>query len=405
MSTTYPPYATADENDAAYAAHVSASHAATLVGGPLNIHIGERENARVRDQYTGKWYWDCHRTGTKFNRGHRNPQIRAALREAIDILDAGDFALLSGYRSKLADQLVASTGGAFRGVTFGVGGADSIEISVHAARNHTGRRDLVSISQTSYHGGTDLGLSLGGISGDQRARYQVEDTHVTRVPYNDLKAMEKAVTDNTAAVVIEPSPAQGGFPYPADGYLPGVRAICDAHGVVMIADEIQTGVGGSGTMWAYQQLGFVPDIFTSGKGLGGGYYPISASVMKADVWHSYTDGQMIPNESTYGGSELGCVVASTVLKITDRPEFLARVQGLTQRFKDGFAGAPFNYTELGLNMGIRTDDPMGTANKLLEQGIFVVPSFDDLVVPFRPILTMSDDDADQIIAAVRQVLG
>jgi len=286
-----------------------------------------------------------------------------------------------------------------------VGGADATEIAVHAARKHTGRRRLVAIKQVGFHGSTDLGLSISGSSSGQVQRYLVDASQTTLVPYNDLAAMQAAITSDTAAVVMEVSPAQGGFPIPAAGYLAGVRAVCRAAGAMLIFDEVQTGLGLMGTVWAYQRFGVVPDMLTFGKLLGGGLYPISAALMSEACWSSYTAGELDPHESTYAGADIGCVVGSTVLDMTTKPAFLARVRSLSARFGKGFAGAPFKVTRLGLCMGIRTSDPLGTSSKLVKHGVFTVPSFDDTVVPFRPPMTLSDRDANAIIAAVRGALG
>jgi len=402
---SYPPYDSAAENDAAYAQYVSAWHVAILGSWPLNIHYGKRKNGRIQDVYTKRWYWDCHRNGSKFNLGHRNPDLVKAMREAIDQIDAGSFAQLSGYRAKTAEKLVASTDGQLTGVTFGLGGADAIEIAIHAARNHTGRRGLVAISNTSFHGSTDLTISINGISGEYRDRYLVDASNTTFVPYNDLAAMQDAISEETAAVVMEPSPAQGGFPVPSPGYLEGIREACDANGAVFILDEVQTGLGATGTFWAYQQYDFVPDVVVVAKGIGGGLYPISAAIMAEPVWNSFNYGQILPHESTYAGAEIGCVVASTVLDISTDPAFLARVREVANRFAIGFADAPFEVTQLGLCMGLRTPDPLQASFQLANEGVLALPSFVDSVVIFRPVLTLRDEEVDEIIAAVRRGLG
>ncbi len=402
-SMLYPPYATAEESDRVYAAHVSAGHVDFLKQMPaMNIQYGERKNGRVRDAYTGKWFWDCQRNGSKYNLGHRNPEIMAAMSEACSMLDAGNFAQLSGYRAKLAEKLVASTGGKLTGVTYGCSGAEAIEIAIHAARSHTKKRGLVAIGQTSYHGGTDLALSISGVSESKRERYLVASQEVTFVPYNDLEAMKAAITNETAAVVIEPSPAQAGFPVPSADYFTSIKAVCEERNVVLIADEVQTGLGGCGRIWAYENFGIVPDIVCAGKGLGGGVYPISAAIMKESIWKSYTDGQFVAHESTYAGSDIGCVVASKVLDLTSDPIFLGRVGALTDRFKKGFDGLPIEYSHIGLCMGLRTADPFQLSAKLLSLGVLAVPSFVDNVVPFRPILTLTDKDADEIIQQVQR---
>lgn len=401
---TYP-YSGVESNDAAYARHISPQLAGFLKGTPLNVHYGLRDNARLQDVFTGRWYWNCHRNGSKYNLGHRNPVLVSALRDALEFIDAGSFSQLSGYRAKLAEQLSASTHHQLPGVTFGCAGAEANEMALHAAQNHTGRRKLVAISQTSFHGSTSSCLAVSGISGAQVERYRVDRERVTFVPFNDLEAMKRAITRETAAVIMEPAVAQAGFTPPAPGYLKGVREACSAAGALLIFDEVQTGVGATGPIWAYQDMGVLPDILTTGKGLGGGIYPISVALMKQAVWESYTQGQLLPHESTYGGSELGCVVASKVMEMVSEPAFQQHVRALSERFARGFAGAPFEVTQVGLCMGIRTQEPLATALKLVDAGVLVIPSMDDQVVPFRPILTLKDEDADEIIALVRKTLG
>ena len=336
--------------------------------------------------------------------GHQNPKLVAALAEGVQSINAGSFSQLSGFRAKLAEKLVATTDGALNGVTFGCSGGESNEIAIHAARNHTNRTKLVAISTVSYHGSTDLGLSISGISAVYRKRYRVPSTNTTFVPFNDLQAMQAAVTDETAAVILEPTPAQAGFPVISEGYLEGVRAVCDDKGAVLILDEVQTGMGGTGKMWAYQHHDLVPDILTTGKGFGGGFYPISAAIMNKEVWRSYTEDQFIPHESTYAGAEIGCAIALKVLEITNDADFLLRVRTLADRFTKGFTGLPIEVTQHGLCMGLRTPDPIALCSKLAACGVLTVPSFDDDVVPFRPVLTLSDKDADAIIESVQKAL-
>jgi putrescine aminotransferase len=405
---SYPPYESAAASDAAYARFVTPGPGPILSSLGINVHYGVRENARVQDVYTKKWFWDCHRGGSTFNLGHRNQDLRAAMDEALRrIGNAGSFLQLSGYRAKLVEKLLATTKGGFYGATFGVSGTEANEIAIHAARNHTHRRGLVAISGTSVHGSTDLTYGVSGAFADTRERYLIDNPNTTFVDYNDIDAMDRAVTYDTAAVIMELSPAQGGFPVPKPGYLESVKQICSDRGAVMILDEVQTGLGGTGRFWGYEHYGFVPDILTVGKGFGGGVYPISAAVMSESVWHSYNDGNIIPHDSTYAGSELGCVVAAAVLEVTGRQEFLQHTRQLAARFAEGFAGAPFNVNQIGLCMGLSSNamSQLQMCALLAANGVLAIPSLAAPVVVFRPILTLSMSDADDIISRVRSALG
>jgi acetylornithine/succinyldiaminopimelate/putrescine aminotransferase len=410
----YPPYPSAELNDAAYGRFVAVEHARMMsAGGPmsaLNIQYGRRENARVQDAYTGEWYWDCHRNGTKYHLGHRHPEVVATLSEALQHIDAGNFLVLSGYRAKLGELLAATTNGDLPHVTFGVGGTDAIECAIHAARNFhhangENRRKLVAIRNVSYHGGSDLTLSISGAYHEQVKRYLVSTADVTAVPFNDLAAMKAAITRETAAVVIEPSPAQGGFPPPSKGYLEGVKAACEAKGALMIVDDVQTGLGVLGTTWSYQSFDFKPDMVVTGKGLGAGLYPISVALMTTPVWQTFTSGQLFPHPSTYAGSDLGCVVGYKVMQITSDPAYLGHVRKLSEQFARGFADLPVKLNQLGLCMGIPSANPLETVARLLKNRILVIPSDVAPVIPFRPIPTLSETEADTVIGLVRDALS
>ncbi len=154
-----------------------------------------------------------------------------------------------------------------------------------------------------------------------------------KVPYNDVAALRAAVDDETSCVLLEASPAQLGFPAPEPGYYEAVRKVCDDKGAVLIVDEVQTGLGGSGSFWLWQQEGVVPDIVTTAKGLGGGIVPNAALLMAPAIKDWFLDTEF-PHMSTFGGNELGCVATATVCDITSRPAFRANVQRLIEQFRE-----------------------------------------------------------------------
>jgi acetylornithine/succinyldiaminopimelate/putrescine aminotransferase len=177
---------------------------------------------------------------------------------------------------------------------------------------------------------------------------------------------------------------------------------------LLVLDEVQTGLGRTGTVWYYQQEGVTPDMIVTGKGLSGGVYPITATLVSAEL-HSFFDGNPFAHISTFGGSELGCVAASTVLDIITEPGFLDRVRALGERFEAGFAGAPFEVRRRGLTMGLKFADRNGgmyATATLLEHGIWALfANHDPSVLQFKPPLVLTDDEADEIIAVVRRALG
>jgi putrescine aminotransferase len=402
----YAPYASHDELVEAFGGHVHPGKVRLFAELGVDVIMGEREGARFRDARSGRWLWNCHCNGGVFNLGHRNPVVLAALREALDHLDVGNHHLVSGWRARAAEQLVDSTEGVLPGVVFTVSGSEAIDVAIKVARGTTGRRRIVG-TEGSYHGATGLAVAAGG-DAPTRERYLLDLPGFVHVPYDDLDAMREAIDADTAAVLLEAIPATLGFPPPSPGYLRGIQELCNARGAQLIVDEVQTGLGRTGTCWFYRQEGVRPDVLVVGKGLSGGLYPVSATLLAAEPFAWFTE-EFGSHPSSFGGSELGCVVASAVCDLVGAPGFLEHVQGLAARFARGFAGAPFGLRQRGLTMGIETRREGGAFEAwraLFDVGVFAFPAaYDPSVLQFKPPLILRDDEADRIIASVREALG
>ena len=398
-------YADRDALEAAFSAHVDPGKVDTWRLGELQLVMGEREGARFQDAYSGRWFYNCHSNGGVFNLGHRNPRVIAAVREALDHADVGNHHLVSPYRAAAAERLAATTDGALPGVVFSVGGGEAVDLALKVARARTGRDTIVSV-EGAYHGHTGLALAAG--SGSERVLFHNELPGFVRVPYNDLDAMVAAVDERTAAVIVESIPATAGFPMPGPGYLAGIRAACDAAGALLVLDEVQTGLGRTGTVWYCRQEDVTPDLLVTGKGLSGGIYPIAATLMTAAV-HRFFGEHPFSHVSTFGGADLGCVAAAEVCDIITAPGFAERVQAVGRRLEEAFADLDFAVRRRGLLLAFVFDDPYGgmTAMKrLFDGGIYAFfASFDPRVLQFKPALTVTDDDVDAIIAIVRDTFG
>lgn len=404
-SAGYPPYPSAAATESAFSKHVGPAMVKLMKALGTDIHYGRREGARVQDAFTLKWYWDCHRNGSVYNLGHRNPEIIAAVREALHQLEIGNLFLVSGYKAKAAEKLVASTDGKLTGVTFAASGAETNEVAIRAMRGFTRRRKIVSL-KNSYHGSTCFAMAAGD-NAEFRKRYLLDSPEFVKVPFNDVEAMRAAVSDDTAGVLLEASPAQLGFPEPEPGYYKAVRDICDHRGALLAIDEVQTGLGGTGTFWFWQQQDITPDIVTTAKGLGGGILANAAVLMAPAVKDWFFDTEF-PHSSTFGGNELGCIATTTVCDITARPTFQANVLQRIQQFKEGFKGASFRVNQNGLCMGLVSDSMTNVemTQRLFAAGIMVIPAtYDPHAIEFRPILTLTDNQADSIIRIVRSTLG
>jgi len=408
MTTPRPgeqPYPSSSAAAEAFAAHVNAGKVATYRAFGLDLVMGERSGARFRDAYDGHWLYNCHCNGGVFNLGHRHPAVIDAVRSALDHLDIGNHHLVSGWRAKLAERLAATTGGQLPGVVFGVGGGEATDLALKVARAHTGRSGVVS-AMGGYHGHTGLALATG--DPEYREPFGPNLPGFVQVPFDDLAALDAAVGDTTAAVILETIPATLGMPLPSPGYLAGVERLCRERGACFVLDEVQTGLGRTGAMWAYQHEGVTPDMVITGKGLSGGIYPITATLMRREI-HAFFDDHPFVHVSTFGGSEIGCVAALTVLDIVEQPGFLERVRVLGERFEAGLAGVDVELRRRGLFMGLKlAGDGAGlmASAGLIRAGVFAVYANNDTsVVQLLPPLILDDDEADAIIAIIRTVLA
>ena len=292
----------------------------TDAGVPLVID--RREGYFLYDM-TGSRLIDVHLNGGTYNLGHRNLDVLAAVRDAMDRFDIGNHHFPSLARTALAEALVKSGPPGMSKVVYASGGGEAVDIALKSARHATGRRKIVSIVK-AYHGHTGLALATGD---DRFAELFLsgQPDDFTQVPFNDLEAMELALKgDDVAAVIMETIPATYGFPLPEPGYLEAVFALCRRHDALYIADEVQTGLMRTGELWAITKHGIAPDILVTGKGLSGGIYPIAAVLLseRASGWLT-EDG--FGHISTFGGAELGCVAALATLRLTDRPETRTQV--------------------------------------------------------------------------------
>jgi hypothetical protein len=373
--------------------------------------IGRREGYRLWD-LDGRELIDLHLNGGTFNLGHRNPEVVEAMVSAASELDIGNHHFASPARAELAERLAELTPGELTYTVFASGGSEAIDIAIKTARRATGRRRIVTLA-AGYHGRTGLSGAAGEDGG---AAYFLSDLpdQFAKVPFADPDAVAAELANgDVAAVLLETVPATYGFPVPPDGYLPAVKALCEEHDVLYIADEVQTGLGRTGCLWGVETFGVEPDILVSGKGLSGGMYPIAATVMtpRAGEWLQENGWGHV---STFGGAEIGCRVAQRVLEITTRPEVRENVAKLIERIGRGLgelADRQPYLTEVrqsGLVIGLRVDHPDGAIylqQELYELGVWAIASgFDQSVLQFKPGLLLDEALTDSVLERLEAAL-
>jgi acetylornithine/succinyldiaminopimelate/putrescine aminotransferase len=269
----------------------------------------------------------------------------------------------------------------------------------------TGRETIIS-ARGGFHGHTGLALACGDPA--YRDPFGANPPGYLQVPFNDLPALEASLDDDCAAVLLEGIPATLGMPLPAEGYLAGVERLCRQRGARLILDEVQTGLGRTGSTWFHQQEGVRPDVIVTGKGLSGGVYPIAATLMTREL-QAFFDEHPFIHISTFGGADLGCAAALAVLDLLEAEGLCQRVTRLSERFGEELAGLPFTLRRRGLMMGLAfpaEQAGMLAAKLLFDAGVFCVwANNDPSVLQFLPPLIISDDEAGELIQRVRRVFS
>lgn len=301
------------------------------------IFAARAENAELWD-VDGKRYIDFAAGIAVLNTGHRHPHIIAAVKEQAESFTHTCFHV-APYESyiRLAERLNALTPGDHPKKTmFVTTGAEAVENAVKIARAHTGRPAVIAFGG-AFHGRTLLGMALTGKVAPYKKGFGPFPADVYHVPYpktyhgvgtaEALKGLHQLFQSDVdparvAAIIVEPVQGEGGFyPAPAD-FLRALRALCDEHGILLVADEIQTGIARTGRMFAVDHAGVVPDLVTMAKGLGGGF-PLAAVTGRAEVMDAAHPGGL---GGTYGGSPVGIAAAHAVLDVIEEEKLCERAE-------------------------------------------------------------------------------
>ncbi|GIZ13249.1 aspartate aminotransferase family protein [Pseudomonas sp. NCCP-436] len=345
--------------------------------------------------------------------GHCHPALVSALTEQAGRLWHISNVFTNEPALRLGRKLVEATFA--ERVFFCNSGAEANEACFKLARrvahDRFGPQKYEIIAATnSFHGRTLFTVNVGG-QPKYSDGFGPKIEGITHVPYNDLEALKAAISDKTCAVVLEPIQGEGGV-LPADQtYLQGVRELCDAHNALLVFDEVQTGMGRTGELFAYMHYGVVPDVLSSAKSLGGGF-PIAAMLTTAALASHFTPGT---HGTTYGGNPLACAVGEAVLDIVNTPELLSGVKARHQAFRTRLEALGQQYglfdqvRGLGLLLGCVLNDAWkGKAKQVLDaaaaEGVMVLQAGPD-VVRFAPSLVVEPADIEEGLARFERALN
>lgn len=378
---------------------------------PLPIVAASAEGAWVTD-VEGRQYLDFLAAYSAVNFGHRNPEITAAAHAQLDTVTLVSRAFHSDTLGPFCAALAQLCGKEL--VLPMNSGAEAVESGLKVARKWgtdvkgvpDGRANII-VADNNFHGRT---ISIVSFSSDSAARggFGPFTPGFRSVPFGDAAALARAIDDYTVAVLLEPIQGEAGIVVPPEGYLPTVRALCSEHNVLMIADEIQSGLARTGHTFACDHWGVVPDVYLLGKALGGGVVPLSAVVADHDVL-----GVLHPGEhgSTFGGNPLAAAIGTTVVAMLARGEFQARSATLGAhlhgRLRELVGRGVVEVRGLGLWAGVDIDPALGTGKqmslRLADRGVLVKDTHSS-TLRFAPPLVISEREIDWAIAQFASAL-
>ena len=365
----------------------------------------------------GVWLWDTQGkryldalAGVAVNAvGHSHPKLVAALREQIGKLIHTSNIYQIAAQEKLADRIAAASG--MDSVFFCNSGAEANEAAIKLARYYGHKKGIetpaVVVLEKSFHGRTMATLSATG-SRKVQAGFEPLMTGFVRVPFNDLEAVRRVAASNrnVVAVLAELVQGEGGVSVCGDDYLKGLREICDANGWLLMLDEVQTGMGRTGKMFAFQHYGVMPDVVSLAKGLGGGV-PIGACMARGEAATLFKPGS---HGSTFGGNPLACTAALTTIDIIESEDLCKNADEIGARIRNNLQRALAETEGVrevrgkGMMIGIELDRPCGDLVKTaLEAGLLINVTADN-VVRLVPPLVMSASEADQLTSKLAPMI-
>lgn len=378
---------------------------------PLPIVVAEAEGVWVIDP-EGRRYMDMLSSYSALNQGHRHPRILDAMRSQIDRVTLSSRAFHNDQIGPFMQSLCALCG--MEKALLMNSGAEAVETAIKAARKwgyrvkgvEDGKAEII-VCEHNFHGRT---TTIVGFSSE--AQYQDGFGPFTpgfrMVEYGSAAALEAAINDNTVAFLVEPIQGEAGIIIPPDGYLRDARRICAEKNILFIADEIQTGLGRTGRMFACEHEGVRPDIFILGKALGGGAYPISAIVADSNVMDVFRPGD---HGSTFGGNPLACAVAHAALDVIVDEKLAERAAEMGAYFLERLRAIDSPHVlevrGRGLMIGVEIKVESGPARpfceRLMELGLLCKETHGQ-VIRLAPPLIISKEEIDWAMEKLERAL-
>ncbi len=371
----------------------------------------EASGAVVRD-VNGKEYLDFSGGPAVFLLGHRHPRVTAAVIEQIGRMPMSVRALPRPPEAELAALLAEVTPGDLRYSFFCNSGTEANEGAIKLARLATGRPGIIA-TEGAFHGKT-----LGALSASGREKYRKPFEPLVpgfrHIPYGDADALDAAIDGQTGAFIVEPIQGEAGVRIPPDDYLPRVREICDRRGILLIVDEVQTGLGRTGRMFGCDHAGITPDILTLAKGLGGGVMPIGAFVGRPHLWEKMAAEPLL-HSSTFGGNQAACAAGVATIRTLLEESLPQRAAEMGTALREALSVMAQRHRDLvhdvrgrGLLIGVEFADPdiaLMAAAWSITEGVFVYFSLNNPeVLRLAPPLIITPEQIEMGVGRIDRAL-
>jgi acetylornithine/LysW-gamma-L-lysine aminotransferase len=352
----------------------------------------------------GNEYIDCTGSYGVCIVGHCHPRVVEAVQRQVETLIACHASFYNDVRSELLEKIIGIAPKGLDKVFLSNSGAESVECAIKLARKYSGKPEIVALVG-AFHGKT-----MGALSATWKKKYRVPFMPLVpgfkHVPPNNLEKVRDAITEKTAAVLVEPVRGEGGVRVPSDDFLPGLREICDEKDVLLIFDEVQTGFGRTGKVFACEHWNVVPDIMCLAKSVAGGI-PMGATFARQDVMAAFQRGE---HSSTFSGNPLVCAAASAAIDVLVEERLPERAATLGRYFKGKLEGLQKKYRivrevrGLGLMLGMEMRfDVYNILLGCMDQGVLVLDAGRN-VVRFLPPLVIEKEQIDKVIEVLDEVM-
>ncbi len=391
----------------AYTRHINASYPAFLERLGLSTRAAKAEGSTITDS-EGKTYIDCSGGYGLFNLGHNHPRIIQSIADQLKTNQPFNKPFISDQQVELAEKLAEISPGDMTCSFICNSGSEAVDSALKLARLAQGKTEIIA-AYGGFHGYTYGALSATGIDSFNRA-FRPLVPGITHVPFGDSETLSEQMNPGTAAFIVEIVQHEGGVNLASETYFREVREICDRNGALLIIDEIKTGFGKTGRMFACAHYGLVPDMMVLGKSRGGGLIPIGAVIGRKNLWRKFSYSFPM-SASSFAGNVLACTAAVQTIEILRDGDLIRDCVGKGERLRAGLSRLMEEYPRLlkrvsgmGLLIGLQAADDVTAfelSREAIARGVLIFQAFSNRsVLMMEPPLVITGDQIDRVLSAL-----